>query len=145
MLQEFAVKGLRMGELKPGHFEVDPLSDDLNFFTINGRSFPNTSLLPVRVGERVRVRMANPSMKAHPMHLHGHQFVVVAADGNEIIPRNQVVKSTLPVASGETWDIEFVADNPGNWPFHCHIPHHTANNMTPPTGGMFTFVQYRRC
>jgi FtsP/CotA-like multicopper oxidase with cupredoxin domain len=142
MLQEFAVKGLHMGELKQGHFEVEPLSDDLNFFTINGRSFPSTSRLPVRAGERVRIRMANPSMKAHPMHLHGHQFLVVATDGNKMNACGRMLKNTLPVASGETWDIEFIADNPGNWPFHCHIPHHTANNMTPPTGGMFTTIWY---
>lgn len=142
MLQDFAVKGLPMGEVKPGHFEVEPLSDDLNFFTINGRCFPKTSPLPVRMGERVRIRMANPGMNAHPMHLHGHQFIVVAADGNEIIPCTRMVKNTLPVASGETWDIEFVADNPGDWPFHCHIPHHASNNMTPPNGGMFTKLYY---
>ncbi|HMM21512.1 MAG TPA: multicopper oxidase domain-containing protein [Selenomonadales bacterium] len=144
ILQEFAVKGLRMGELKPGRFEVEPLSDDLNFFTINGRSFPNTSMLPVRAGERIRIRIANPGMKAHPMHLHGHQFLVVSADGNDLNACARMLKNTVLVASGETYDIEFVADNPGNWPFHCHIPHHTANNMTPETGGMFTTLCYIR-
>jgi manganese oxidase len=142
MLQEFAIKGLPMGELKPGEFEVKPLSDDLNFFTINGRCFPDTTSLPVRVGGLVRIRMANPSMQAHPMHIHGHQFRVVASDGNAINPAAQMVKNTVQVAPGETYDIEFTAGNPGNWPFHCHIPHHMSNNMTLPTGGMFTTICY---
>lgn len=143
MVQEFAVKGLPMGELKPGHFAVEPFSDDFNFFTINGRCFPKTSPLSVMEGERVRIRMANPaSMQAHPMHIHGHQFLVVATDGNRINSCAQILKNTVQVASGETYDVEFIADNPGNWPFHCHIPHHTANNMTPPMGGMFTTLCY---
>ncbi|VBB08904.1 multicopper oxidase type 2 [Lucifera butyrica] len=143
MLQEFAVKGLPMGVLKPGCYEVNPLSDDLQFFTMNGRCFPATAPLPVCYGEKVRIRLANPAMKTHPIHLHGHQFKVIAADGNELNACSQLVKNTIPVASGETWDIEFMAHNPGIWPFHCHIPHHTANNMTQQAGGMFTVVCYQ--
>lgn len=143
MLQEFAVQGLPMGVLEPGCYEVNPMSDDLQFFTMNGRCFPITTPLPVQCGERVRIRLVNPAMKAHPIHLHGHQFIVTAADGNMIGSCAQSIKNTISVASGETWDIEFLANNPGNWPFHCHIPHHAANNMTKETGGMFTVIQYR--
>ncbi len=142
MLQEFAVKGLPMGVLRSGCYEVNPLSDDLQFFTMNGRCFPATSPLPVSCGEKVRIRLANPAMKAHPIHLHGQQFTVTATDGNMLNSCAQMQKNTISVASGETWDIEFLANNPGNWPFHCHIPHHAANNMTKQTGGMFTVVQY---
>lgn len=46
------------------------------------------------------------------------------------------------MASGETWDIEFTANNPGIWPLHCHIPHHTSNNGCDKTGGMFTTIRY---
>ncbi|SDD72328.1 multicopper oxidase family protein [Sporomusa acidovorans] len=143
MLQEFAVKGLQMGVLKSGSYEVDPLNDDLQFFTINGRCFPFTSPLPVNYGDVTRIRLANPAMKEHPIHLHGHQFVVVATDGNEISPCARMRKNTIPVASGETWDFEFYANNPGCWPLHCHIPHHSANNMTKEMGGMFTVVKYK--
>ncbi|GMB01554.1 copper oxidase [Pelosinus sp. IPA-1] len=143
MLQEFAVKGLPMGVLEPGYYEVNPMNDDLQFFTMNGRCFPATSPLAVHCGENVRIRLANPAMLEHPIHLHGQQFTVVAADGNMLAPCTRMRKNTIPVASGETWDIEFMANNPGNWPFHCHIPHHTANNMTKEMGGMFTVVQYR--
>jgi FtsP/CotA-like multicopper oxidase with cupredoxin domain len=143
LLQEFAVKGLPMGVLKPGGYEVDPLNDDLQFFTMNGRCFPVTSPLSVRRGDITRIRLANPAMMEHPIHLHGHQFMIVAADGNAINPCARLCKNTIAVSSGETWDIEFCSDNPGDWPFHCHIPHHSANNMTKETGGMFTVVKYR--
>jgi len=62
MLQEFAVKGLPMEVLESGSYEVDLLSDDLQFFTMNGRCFPATTPLPVLCGERVRIRLANPAM-----------------------------------------------------------------------------------
>jgi FtsP/CotA-like multicopper oxidase with cupredoxin domain len=143
LLQEFAVKGLPMGVLRPGSYEVDPLNDDLQFFTLNGRCFPATSPLPVNQGSLTRIRFANPAMMEHPIHLHGHQFMVVASDGNTIQPYARLCKNTIAVSSGETWDIEFCPDNPGNWPIHCHIPHHSANNMTKETGGMFTVVKYR--
>lgn len=144
MLQEFALKGLPMGVMEPGSYEVNPLSDDLQFFTMNGRCFPATTPLPVQCGEQVRIRLANPAMMEHPIHLHGHQFVVTAADGNRLGECARMRKNTIAISSGETWDIEFEADNPGNWPFHCHIPHHSANNMTKETGGMFTVIQYHR-
>ena len=118
MLQEFAVKGLPMGVLKPGSYEVDPLSDDLQFFTMNGRCFPATTPFPVQCGERVRIRLAHPGMMEHPIHLHGHQFIVTAADGNIIEEFCRMKKNTISVSSGETWDIEFKTDNLGNWPFH---------------------------
>lgn len=142
MLQEFSLQGLKKGELLQGVYELDPLSDGLNFFTMNGRCFPFTTPLPVSRGEKVKIRLGNIGMMAHPMHLHGHQFMVSAADGNSIPPMNRMVRSTILVASGETYDIEFCANNVGVWPFHCHIPHHASNNFTNPAGGMFTTVTY---
>ena len=64
--------------------------------------------------------------------------------GNPIHITNRLIKNTVDVASGETYDIEFYADNPGIWPFHCHIPHHMSNNMTKPMGGMTTTIVYER-
>lgn len=72
-----------------------------------------------------------------------YQFQVTAVDGNPIYPGNRLTRSTILVASGETWDVEFTAHNPGIWPFHCHIPHHMSNNFTDPSGGMFTTINYR--
>lgn len=125
---------------QPGIYDINPLSMDFNYFTINGKAYPDTAPLRVRPGERVRIRMGNLSMNAHPMHLHGHTFNVVSSDGSSLpMP---VHKDTINVAPGETWDIEFVADNPGVWAYHCHKPHHISNAHQASLGGMFTVVQY---
>jgi FtsP/CotA-like multicopper oxidase with cupredoxin domain len=143
MLQEFALKGLDKGEVKPGTYELDPKTDQFNFFTINGRCFPYTTPATVQYGEMVRIRLGNVGMNPHPMHLHGHQFWVTATDGNSLSIYQRYRKNTILVASGETYDIQFRAYNPGNWPFHCHIPHHLANNFTDSLGGMFTSIVYK--
>lgn len=143
MLQEFTVSGLKMGEVMPGTYDLDPMSHDFNFFTINGRCFPYVTPLKVKAGEDVRIRLGNIAHDAHPMHIHGHQFTVSASDGNTIPIQNRLIKSTVNVASGETYDLEFKANNPGNWPFHCHIPHHMSNNMQLTMGGMSTVISYQ--
>lgn len=142
MLQEFELVGIPMGVVIPGTYEINPMSDDFNFFTMNGRCFPYTASLAVSYREKIKVRFANAMMDAHPMHIHGHQFDVVASDGNSITSCGIMKKNTISVASGETWDIEFIANNPGIWPFHCHIPHHMSNNMTEHSGGMLTTIVY---
>jgi manganese oxidase len=106
-------------------------------FPINGAIYPHIDPIMVREGDRVRIRMINAgSSTFHPMHLHGHQFTIVAEDGNPIHESAQRrVRNTLPVLPGETYDVEFIADNPGVWLFHCHELQHAA-------GGMITTVQY---
>ena len=143
MLQEFTVTGLSMGEITPSIYDLDPMSHDFNFFTINGRCFPYVTPLKVKPGENVRIRLGNFGHDAHPMHIHGHQFTVSANDGNTIPVQNRLVKNTISVASGETYDVEFKANNPGNWPFHCHIPHHMSNNMQMAMSGMTTVISYQ--
>lgn len=143
MLQEFHAKGLKMGEVKPGVYDIDPMGDDFNFFTMNGRCFPFTTPISVVMGENIRIRLGNIGHSAHPIHIHGHQFAVSASDGNGIPVQTRLVKTTINVASGETYDLEFKANNPGVWPFHCHIPHHMSNNMQKPMGGMSTVIAYR--
>ena len=54
-----------------------------------------------------------------------------------------MLKNTINVASGETWDTVFIANNSGIWPYYCHIPHHMSNNMSEKAGGMFTTVVYK--
>lgn len=142
MLQEFKLNGLEMGEVKPGVYDIDLMSDDFNFFTINGRCFPYSTALKVELKENIRIRIGNISHNAHPMHIHGHQFNVSASDGNSISFQNRLIKNTINVASGETYDVNFKANNPGNWPLHCHIPHHMSNNMQMDMGGMTTVIHY---
>jgi len=144
LLQEFHLMGLQDVEVKPGIYDLDPHSMDFNFFTMNGRCFPFVNPIKVKKGDRVRIRLGSIAHDAHPMHLHGHQYAITASDGNSIYPSNRLIKNTVNVASGETYDIEFYADNPGIWPFHCHIAHHMSNNMTRPLGGMTTTIVYEK-
>ncbi|WP_336775253.1 multicopper oxidase family protein [Paenibacillus sp. MMO-58] len=112
---------------------------DYNYWTMNGKSFPDTQPLEVKQGEWVRIRLANISNGIHPMHLHGHDFRIIAKDGHPL-PTPQVV-STVTLNPGETYDIDFIADNPGEWVFHCHELHHTTNADVEP-GGLLTLVKY---
>ncbi|UCD71741.1 MAG: multicopper oxidase family protein [Syntrophobacterales bacterium] len=96
------------------------------FWTINGRVYPNAERLAVRKGERVRIGYWNHSMMPHPMHLHGHFFKVVLPS----LPDNRwIQKDTLIVNPMQRVEIEFLADNPGNWFHHCHNLYHMEAGM----------------
>lgn len=144
MLQEWALDELPFRDLTPGTYEINYKDPDYNFFTMNGKCFPDTSPVEVECGDLVRVRFGNLQMNHHPIHLHGHEFKVVAAGGFPIRPEAQYYNNTILVASGQNWDIEFFANNPGIWPLHCHMPHHMSNNGSFDLGGMFTTVNYMK-
>jgi multicopper oxidase len=97
-------------------------------WTINGKQYPHTDPMAVRKGERVRVRLGNMSMEAHPMHLHGQSFEVLAVNGHRLdLP---LVKDSVDVeAHMGAVEIEFTAHNPGDWFFHCHKPMHMEGGM----------------
>jgi FtsP/CotA-like multicopper oxidase with cupredoxin domain len=102
-------------------------------WTINGKQYPRTDPLRVRKGDRVRVRFENHSMEAHPMHLHGQSFRVLAVGGARY--REPIVKDSVDVdAHMGSVVLEFTAHNPGDWFFHCHKPMHME-------GGMITLAQ----
>jgi FtsP/CotA-like multicopper oxidase with cupredoxin domain len=122
MLHEFAVH--------PGTYRPDPsIMTDFNVFTFNSRVFPGTEPLVVRTGQRVRIRIGNLSMDEHPIHIHGHSFRVTGTDGGPVPKSAQWPETTVLVPVGSTRDVEFVADNPGDWALHCHKSHHTMNAM----------------
>ncbi len=110
-----------------------------NYFTINGKAFPATETINVKKGQRVRLRFIGTGQFIHPMHLHGMAFKVVATDGWPVPEAAQLIKDTLSIAPGERYDVEFVADSPGQWMLHCHILHHTTNNNVEP-GGLMLMV-----
>jgi hypothetical protein len=68
-------------------------------------------------------------MTSHPMHLHGHEFFVSGTDGGWTRPESQWHEVTTDVAVGQMRAVEFIADEPGDWAFHCHKSHHTMNAM----------------
>lgn len=120
-------------------FAAMPASDmDGNLFTINGKAYPDTETLNVKVGQKVRLRFIGSGQMIHPMHLHGFAFKVVATDGNDVPEVAQLTKDVISVAPGERYDIEFTPDRPGRWMLHCHIPHHTTNFHQEPGGLMMT-------
>lgn len=95
------------------------------FWTINGHLFPDVPTFVVAEGDIVRVHLTNTSGEVHPMHLHGHRLVVLARNGVASTGSPWVVDS-LNVGNGESYDVAFVADNPGVWMDHCHnLPHAT--------------------
>src|SRR6266540_4249769 len=102
---------------------------DFNMWSWNSRVFPGIDPLPVRLGDRVRVRMGNLTMTNHPIHLHGHKFVVSCTDGGWIPESAQVPETTTDVPVGAIRAFDVLADNPGDWAFHCHKSHHTMNAM----------------
>ncbi len=113
-----------------------PTMGEPNFFTINGKTFPDTQT-NVKQGQRVRIRFIGAGQFEHPMHLHGMPFKIVATDGYPVPEVAQLTKDVIPVHPGERFDVEFVADNPGQWAFHCHIVHHVTNNDVEPGGLLF--------
>jgi manganese oxidase len=107
-----------------------------NYFTINGKSFPETQTVRLRVGETLLVRFIGSSTGfIHPMHIHGGPFRIVETDGNPVEPPGQWVKDTVNVGPGERYDVLWEAREPGKWLLHCHISHHTTNNNVEVDGG----------
>lgn len=113
-----------------GAFRPDPIVMlDFNYFTFNSVVWPGAESLVVRRGQKVRIRLANVSMNSHPIHLHGYLFKVVAQGGRRMPLSAQFEAATINVPVGETREIEFVADQPGDWALHCHKAHHVMNGM----------------
>jgi hypothetical protein len=88
------------------------------------------------LGDRVRIRFINLGMDHHPIHLHGHTFNVTGTEGGRIPNSAWIPGNTVLVGVAQARDIEFVANNPGDWMLHCHLPHHMMNQMSSNVGPM---------
>jgi FtsP/CotA-like multicopper oxidase with cupredoxin domain len=107
-----------------------------NFFTINGKAYPSTEIIQMKVGQRVRLRFVGSHNNfVHPMHVHGGPFRVIAVDGNPLPPAAQYDADTVNVGPGQRFDVVWTAREPGKWLLHCHIPHHTLNDNVEEQGG----------
>jgi len=91
-----------------------------DIFTINGKSGNSIEPLKVKEGEKVRIRLVNVRYMSHKIHLHGHDFKVVAIDGQELNEPKRINNQVIAIAPGERYDIEFTANNPGEWFIECH-------------------------
>ncbi len=118
-------------DIKPGTYRPDPnVFSGYNTLTLNGKCFPGTAPLVSKKGDKVRIRVGNLSaMDHHPLHLHGHAFETVETDGGIIPKERRWPDTTVLVSVGQTRTVELVADNPGDWAMHCHMTHHTMNQM----------------
>ncbi len=102
-------------------------------WTLNGAKFDQGTPIRVAYGDRIRIRFVNETMMAHPMHLHG-MFVELENGQKDRLPRKHVVL----VPPGQTTSVQLTADEPGEWPFHCHLLYHMASGM------MTRFIVERR-
>ena len=118
-------------------FDVEPGSKtpkintmtDFNIWCWNSRVFPAIDSLNVRLNDRVRIRIGNLTMTNHPIHLHGHEFLVTGTDGGPTPKSTRWYEVTTDVAVGQMRQLDFLADEEGDWAFHCHKSHHTMNAM----------------
>jgi FtsP/CotA-like multicopper oxidase with cupredoxin domain len=107
-----------------------------NYFTINGKAYPSTDTVAMRVGQTIKIRFIGTNNNfVHPMHVHGGPFQVVAVDGVTLSDTAKYQADTVNVGPGQRYDVIWTARKPGKWLVHCHIPHHTANNNVEQKGG----------
>lgn len=122
---------------KPGFGGVP--GDVYDYFTINGKSYPDNQPMRVSKGDVVRMRLIGSGDKVHSIHLHGHVMTVAFKDG---FPLPAPYKAdTIAVAPGERYDVIFTADNPGLWMLHDHVDTHTMNGDRP-MGGIMSVLEY---
>ena len=118
-------------------FDIDPGSAtprimtmlDFNIWGWNSRVYPGIDPLVVRLGDRVRLRVGNLTMTNHPIHLHGHEFQVTGTDGGPTPRSTRRYEVTEDIAVGQMRQLDFIADEEGDWAVHCHKSHHTMNAM----------------
>ena len=117
-------------DIEPGSYvpKVNTMLD-FNLWTFNSRAFPGIDHLVVRKDDKVRIRFGNLTMTNHPIHLHGHEFEVSCTDGGWTRPESRWPEVTVDCAVGQMRAVDFVANEPGDWAFHCHKSHHTMNAM----------------
>jgi hypothetical protein len=109
---------------------------EFNWLLFNGKAGPAITPMLVRLGSRVRIRLVNLGMDHHPIHLHGHTFYVTGTEGGRIPETAWWPGNTVLVGVAQSRTVEFVANNPGDWMLHCHLPHHNMNQMSSTVGRM---------
>jgi manganese oxidase len=121
ILQEWAVL--------PNNTVPNTAAMEYNWLTFNGVSGPAITPMVARLGSRVRLRIVNIGMDHHPIHLHGHQFVMTGTEGGRAPESTWYPMNTVLVGVAQARVVEFEAKYPGAWMVHCHLPHHMMNSM----------------
>jgi FtsP/CotA-like multicopper oxidase with cupredoxin domain len=126
LLMEGGAMGGMMGAMMGGRsMDMRSLVQQGKVWAFNGRAdMPEEPLISAALGETVRIRIENRTGWPHAMHLHGYHFRKVLEDGTLGAWRD-----TTLMQAEESFEIAFVADNPGNWLLHCHMVEHSASGM----------------
>jgi len=128
-----AMGGLRGAEMDGKYQSMRDLVDAGMVWAVNGKVLKAEAdgfgepLLTLKKGRSYRFTLRNDTAWPHPIHLHGHVFKVLSRNRQPL--RFQAYQDTVLVNPREEVDVAFVADNPGDWAFHCHILEHAASGM----------------
>lgn len=95
------------------------LGRDGTVYTMNNKVFPDTGMVMVKYGQLVKLQLVNKSALYHPIHLHGHIFTVLTRNGQPLTG-SPIRLDTILVPPHTTYEIGFLANNPGIWMIHCH-------------------------
>jgi FtsP/CotA-like multicopper oxidase with cupredoxin domain len=120
----------------PNNNTPNSLAMEFNWLTINGKAGPEATPMLAKKGERIRVRLINLGMDHHPIHMHGHQFVVTGTEGGRKPQSTWFKENTVILGVAQARDFEFTAEYEGAWMIHCHLPHHMMNAMASMVGPM---------
>lgn len=115
-------------------------------FMINGHSYPLTmeqmqTMLMIKAGERIRLRIINAGETLETIHPHGHDMLITHRDGNLLPPGAQYFVDTLDIAPAQRIDVVIAGDNPGPWMIHTHVTSHETN-CHKSSGGMHSMLVY---
>jgi hypothetical protein len=132
------------------HRDYDVTDSTVDYFTLNGRSFPYTfreSILVADRDERIKLRVVNGGGKGVALHTHGHKFTVTAADGAELPEAGRAPRDVLWLATSQRAELDLRTDNdglhaygPGIWPFHDHQYRGITNDGIGPGGNISAIV-----
>ncbi len=131
LLMEGGAMGvMRSARLNGAEENMRTLAQAGMYWAFNGTvGLPEEPLIEASASETIRVPITNHTVFPHAMHLHGHHFREVRPDGG-----TGPLRDTILLYPDETREIAFVADNPGDWVFHCHMLAHV-------TAGMITWIK----
>jgi len=120
------------------YFGAEDPTGGFDYYSINGKAFPDNQPIRVRTGDVLRLRLYAVSADV-AFHLHGHDMMVTHQDGRALA--EPVYADTVYVGMGQRKDVIVHMNNPGRWAAHDHQEHHISNGGSTP-GGMFTVVEY---
>ncbi len=130
VLEGGAMGGMKGAMMGGRHMGIRALAQAARFWAMNGvasATRPGPPILTLEKGRTHVLAMRNDTAWEHPMHLHGHSFRVIRR-GSRPSPRREWLDTVL-IAPRETVEVAFVADNPGDWMYHCHVLEHQIAGM----------------